>query len=567
MLHYGHPSNISKANSSLEAVQGGWTNAQGEEIDVSNLQKLDGVVPGQEFSVYYQVPEDIGEGKSLCFRSKNILMKVYVEGQCLYSSDEPEAALNSKAVGTNWNYVDLPASSAGKQLEIRIRTTYASAKARIDNVYIGSDRESLLLTIYNKLFAIVTCIMFIFVGVLLIIVDIPVNAGQEKNHELLYLGLFAASIALWCFMETYVVQIFTGDARTVHIVSCCMLMMIPIPTVLYLYEAYGDSLKYFARIVVSLSVIEFIVNIVLQITGKADFQLTLRLSHILLIISAAILFSTVMYHTIKENKKDTLLFFKILRGLGLGSIAISTVIDIIRYYLGTGDDPARYVRLGILIFILCYAGSSLEKSMDTIRLGERAEFISHLAYQDGLTGLGNRTLFNERLSSLDERKKKEKLEVAVIMFDVNNLKLVNDQLGHQMGDSMLVKSARIIQNIFGTTGECFRIGGDEFVVILSGSNLDKECKDYLSRFEAAVKNSNTTDIRPYRIHIASGYSIYSPDMGSLSLQEIQNQADTRMYECKREMKLQYKNEVVVAPNETTKLIGKPGMTEARALQR
>jgi diguanylate cyclase (GGDEF)-like protein len=346
-----------------------------------------------------------------------------------------------------------------------------------------------------------------------------------------------------------------------------MLMMIPIPTVLYLYEAYGDSLKYFARIVVSLSVIEFIVNIVLQITGKADFQLTLRLSHILLIISAAILFSTVMYHTIKENKKDTLLFFKILRGLGLGSIAISTVIDIIRYYLGTGDDPARYVRLGILIFILCYAGSSLEKSMDTIRLGERAEFISHLAYQDGLTGLGNRTLFNERLSSLDERKKKEKLEVAVIMFDVNNLKLVNDQLGHQMGDSMLVKSARIIQNIFGTTGECFRIGGDEFVVILSGSNLDKECKDYLSRFEAAVKNSNTTDIRPYRIHIASGYSIYSPDMGSLSLQEIQNQADTRMYECKREMKLQYKNEVVVAPNETTKLIGKPGMTEARALQR
>lgn len=565
-IRYGHATPISKAKEHLESIEGGWTNAQGEEIDISSLQKLDGVEPGKTFSIYYMLPEDLGEGKSLCFRSKNIILQVYVEGACLYESDVPGDALNSDAVGTNWNYVDLPSSCAGKQLEVRVTTTYVSAKARIDNIYLGSDRESLLSTIYSKSFAIVTCMLFLFVGLLLVFADIPINAGKQKNHELLYLGLFSLSIALWCCMETYVIQIFLGDARTVHIASCCLLMLIPIATVRYLYEAYGDSMRYITRFVIGLSVIEFILNIVLQLTGVADFQQTLRLSHVLLILAAAILVGTVMYFTIKSNKGDSLLFFKIIRGVGLGSVAIMTFIDIIRFYLGTGEDVAKFVRLGVLIFIICYGGSSLERSVNAIRLGTRAEIISQLAYEDGLTGLGNRTLFKERLAALDERKYKEHLEVVIIMFDVNNLKIVNDQLGHQMGDNMLVKSAELIRHTFGTEGECFRIGGDEFVAIIKGNYTDARYETCQKQFEAAIEEYNATLNKVFTIRIAYGAGTYKPNMGDLALSVIYDQADAKMYKRKKQMKEQEKEEVIVYSGETTKLVGNHVREDTRKLR-
>lgn len=565
-IRYGHAASISKAKAHLVSIEDGWTNEQGEEIDVSSLQKLDGVEPGKTFSVYYLLPEELGEGKSLCFRSKNIIVQVYVDGQCLYETDVPGAALNSKAVGTNWNYVDLPSSCAGKQLEVRVTTTYVTAKARIDNIYLGSARESLLYTIYSKSFAIVTCMLFLFVGVLLILADIPMNVGKQKNHELLYLGLFSLVIALWCCMETYVIQIFLGDARTVHIASCCLLMLVPIATVRYLYEAYGDSMRYITRVVIGLSVVEFILNIVLQLTGVADFQQTLRLSHVLLILSAAILFGTVMYFTIKSNKGDSILFFKIIRGVGLGSIAIMTVIDIIRFYFGTGEDAGRFVRLGVLIFIICYGGCSLERAMDAIRLGTRAEIISQLAYEDGLTGLGNRTLFKERLAALDERKYKEHFEVAIIMFDVNNLKVVNDQLGHQMGDDMLVKSAELIQHTFGMEGECFRIGGDEFVVIVKGVHVEIRCEACQKQFEAAIEEYNATLNKAFTIRIAYGYSIYEPSMGNIGLSTIYEQADAKMYKCKKQMKEQAKNEEVINSGETAKLVGNHVRGDTRKLR-
>ena len=563
---YGHRTPVSRANLHLEEISGGWTNVKGEEVDVTHLQKIDGVTPGNPFSVYHQLPGNIGEGKSLCFRSKNIIVKVYVNGHCLYESDVPGAALNSEAVGTNWNYVDLPSSCAGKQVEFRVTTTYAKASARIDNVYIGSDREFQLKVLYDKLFSIATCLIFLFVGVVLLIVDIPLNAGNAKAHDLLYLGLFAIIISLWCLMETYSIQMFSGDARTVHITACCLLMLIPIPTIRYLYEAYGDEIRFISRVVIILSCVEFFVNVICQLAGLIDFQQSLFASQILLIISAVILFVTIMKNTIQANKGTGLRIFKIIRGLGLGSIAITTGIDIVRYYVGNGEDAAKYVRLGGLLFFICYAGASLEKSIDTIRLGAKAEVISQLAYQDGLTGLGNRTLFNERMEALNVQKLREQLEVAIVMFDVNDLKLVNDHLGHQLGDEMLKKSADIIRNSYGSEGECFRIGGDEFVVIVKGSLVQARCEMCQKKFKTLVEEYNQSKHMNYRIRIASGFSIYDPSMGNKDLREIYKSADAKMYADKKQIKAIEKEDVIIINNTTTKLMSGSLKNDTRKLR-
>lgn len=94
----------------------------------------------------------------------------------------------------------------------------------------------------------------------------------------------------------------------------------------------------------------------------------------------------------------------------------------------------------------------MEKTINVVKLGARSEMISQLAYKDGLTGVGNRTLFKERLAELEENKNYVN-EILFVMFDVNDLKYINDKMGHTVGDELIMKGATIINESFCNFGE------------------------------------------------------------------------------------------------------------------
>lgn len=550
---FGNPLRITIAESEQIEIDHGWTDRYGNEVDIHHLQNVDGVRPGQSFSIFYELPEMIEEGTHFSFRSKNILVSAYVDDVCIYHAETPDAALNSKAYGTNWHMILLPTSAAGEKLEIRFVTSYESEKASMDTFAYGSAEAYILSVLYDKAFAVATCILFMFVGILLLLLDIPVNVGQIKNHELAFLGLFSILIAVWCLASTYVLQVFTGDGRTDHILSCYFLMMIPYGTVLYLYESFGDRLKLVARIVLILSILEFAVNTVLQLTGIADVQQTLILSHIMLVMAAALFFVLMIIHSVRDGKNSSLIF-RIVRGLGLGSIGVTTVIDIIRFYIGTSADNGRYVRLGLLIFILCYGGSSLEKSIETFRMGAKAEVISRLAYQDGLTELGNRTAFDEYMEQIELDRQREHIEIGIAMFDVNNLKAINDMLGHPIGDQLIRTAAEVLQQTYGQEGKCFRVGGDEFVAILTGAHVMERCEECRKKSEMRLEEINQKKENPFYVRIAGGYNVYIPGQGEhQTLQEIYRLADARMYENKKKMKHENPDAPIVKKGETMNL--------------
>ena len=96
--------------------------------------------------------------------------------------------------------------------------------------------------------------------------------------------------------------------------------------------------------------------------------------------------------------------------------------------------------------------------------------ILELSYRDHLTGVYNRRYFEEELDRMDKR---EFLPLAIIMIDVNGLKLTNDAFGHLLGDKLLKIVASNIQNCFTSDGFVARIGGDEFVVVCPNCDHDK----------------------------------------------------------------------------------------------
>ncbi|MGN0551880.1 MAG: hypothetical protein ACI4I1_00755, partial [Oscillospiraceae bacterium] len=339
----------------------GWLTADGNETDISGLQKIEGISVGQEFSIKNTLPQGIGSNCSLFFRSKNIFYSVYVDDELIYSPDVPESIFYTDSFGTRWSVIELDPEYSGKTIEIKITKSYDSARASIDDIQIGNSAGLVLSVIQEKIVAFVTCILLIFVGILLIAADIPVNLQKKKNHELMYLGFFALSIATWCFSETNLVQFFNGDSRMMQIVSCYSLMLIPIPAVLYIDSAFGFVPKWLKPTVCIMSGINFIACLILHFTGIADFRQSLTLTHIMLAISAVFFLYTVIKNSIITRKTQRNVY-SVLRSIGLTSISVATIIDLVRHYSFNGTDSAMFVRIGLLIFVICYGSSITGRS-------------------------------------------------------------------------------------------------------------------------------------------------------------------------------------------------------------
>ena len=147
------------------------------------------------------------------------------------------------------------------------------------------------------------------------------------------------------------------------------------------------------------------------------------------------------------------------------------------------------------------------------------------AYRDGLTGLENRTAYNECIESLNRQIDNKSAEFSVAMFDVNDLKIINDQKGHDKGDEEIIKAADILKEAF-PDERIFRIGGDEFVVIIShhGDMAEKLMKDC----EALILNKSAD----HKQIMSSGYAEYDT-ISDRTYQYTFNRADQMMYEHKK----------------------------------
>ena len=172
-----------------------------------------------------------------------------------------------------------------------------------------------------------------------------------------------------------------------------------------------------------------------------------------------------------------------------------------------------------------------------MKMGQEANAYQTLAYTDQMTGLNNRTCFNVDFAKLSENP----TDIAVIDFDLNNLKYVNDTFGHSAGDLYINSCGTIIYEIFNGLGKCYRVGGDEFVALIEkASSIDMT--HYLAMLESSVDASNREQkVSKMKMQIAYGYAIYDPDLDK-NLEDTYNRADKMMYINKKEKKERQKFE-------------------------
>ena len=194
---------------------------------------------------------------------------------------------------------------------------------------------------------------------------------------------------------------------------------------------------------------------------------------------------------------------------------------------------------------------------------DRARFEARLAHQathDDLTLLANRTLLLERLDSALDRQREEPGVVPVIVFlDIDRLKVINDSLGHDVGDALLVSIARRLDGGIGPADTVARFGGDEFVVVSEVSDLEsgpaRMVEDVLTLisspielsgrsitpsasagvviargYDSAIAVIRDADVAMYRAKHrgGSGYEIFDPSMRDLAMARLDLEAEIRL---------------------------------------
>lgn len=203
-----------------------------------------------------------------------------------------------------------------------------------------------------------------------------------------------------------------------------------------------------------------------------------------------------------------------------GLLAVAGLAALVEFYLRPYTDNSRLFRVGLYLGLGLLAVLGLRQLLRLMRDSRQARTWHRLALVDPLTGLGSRAALEEALNRPFQGPG------LAFMMDLNNLKLVNDTLGHAAGDELLRAAAACIRQAFEPAGQCFRFGGDEFAVLLNGCQADPQ--QFNQKLADALQAHNAA--QALAVSLARGWSEYRLLPGGGADQRLAlRRADQAMY--------------------------------------
>jgi diguanylate cyclase len=175
--------------------------------------------------------------------------------------------------------------------------------------------------------------------------------------------------------------------------------------------------------------------------------------------------------------------------------------------------------------------SLISIGMILVMLEEQVSSNEWLALHDELTGLPNRRLFADRLSTAIERANRTRSRLALIILDLNGFKKINDTLGHQAGDQVLREVSVNLRKSVRACDTLARLGGDEFVIVAADVEQGQALDHFMEAVQRALDRSVQVEGRPMVMTASIGMAVYPEDaQDSIRLVRV---ADQRMYASKQ----------------------------------
>ncbi len=505
------------------------------------------------------LPDAFEEGLSLLFESSQSDVEVLLDGERIYTYGMEERSWG-KSPGSYWHVVDIPEGSAGKTLTIRHLISYDSIRDNIPTIRYGSHGECVETKILDMLPVLVLNCIIIFCGMICIFLHIERTPKRKRAElgSLLCLGLFAILVAVWSLRQCGFLQLLIPNGGVLYFIDLQVLLLFPALIDLFIYTICEERHKTGFAAFAGAYLLCVAVETVLQLLGVADMFELLFLTHGLILVNVLYLFWAIWQEgrdvpepdirseSVEENEAGSSLDFarRFEREAGgkqreekghlpqmklpLCILVASGIMEMISYYISLLKEVSVFMALGTMIFIVMLMWQRVHEYYDIELEEEKLAYFEKLARTDMLTGALNRNAYEEELKTL--AKSGDLNERCAIVFDLNNMKGINDNYGHEKGDQALKTCYQCISEAFGEYGRCYRIGGDEFVFL---GKKNERIRKAVEQFGEAIKREAAQFDFPFSV--AFGYADFDPKKDA-DLNAMIRRCDVLMYQDKRTKK-------------------------------
>jgi diguanylate cyclase (GGDEF)-like protein len=502
--------------SDVSAIKTGWYDENGKQVNLNNLTET------IDISHSFSVTDD---NIIIMYRARNCYTDIYINGELTDADERVNSKIIGNSPGSRWHIISLPASSKEIHVTLQVTPCFDNSHAIIDNIYMGKIAD-----VYKKVTAaylpgFLICIFLQLLSLIIICLYIYLKKLFNINSDFLYLGITSFFTSQWAGCESLIGQLYIGHSEFFHIIGYLSLVAIPLSFGLYGVSRINGRFATFAKCYSFVAAVNIIFTSLLHVTGIYEFHYTLKTVHVLLLILIPVLIMIVLSY--RNNRTTT---YHVIVPLFIFVICI--ILSLYKYISGSYSNYTIYARIALISFIICLIIYQTNEIAATFSKGLKADMLHDMALNDHMTGLYNRTALNEHMEEYNHIIASFS-PLGIIQFDVNNLKRVNDTLGHEMGDKLINAASTGLKQSFKSHCKIYRTGGDEFLVIINDLNPSSIYESGIKKLKEYCDKFNNQPNSKFKLVIAHGFVLIK---GNTTLSEAIDMADVLMYQDKRELK-------------------------------
>ncbi len=447
-------------------------------------------------------------------------VQVFADGELIYRRDRADTIFGHTS-GAVWNMMEFSADT--KEIVVTVKAVYRSGEKNNHTFYMGNGVGILRQLVSESVFAMGVSLLLVIIGICMIIYWLFLCRKTKVAMELLYIGISAVLIGVWAFTEEKLVMILFDNRAYASYLTYSLLMLIGVTFMFFVKHYIVKEGRYLLGFLVAFAMGGMFLMMILQGLNITDFKETVWIVHIVLVGDLLYFLFGILekMHRRRRGKHVG------LNTAGLAVLALAVGLELFAYYTQLANMQI-FGMFGLLAYIIILGMEVACDAADKIAELQKAEIYKELAEKDILTKCYNRNAYAE-----DIRKGGFGENAFVVMFDLNNLKACNDTQGHMEGDRYLTDSADLIRRTFEAHGKVYRMGGDEFCVVMDNSSE----KEIHALIKSLIEEEKRYNERSQTIHmqIAMGFARYDAGRDS-DLDRTRSRADELMYANKKELK-------------------------------
>ena len=475
-------------------------------------------------------------GLALSFHLKLCRVHVYIDDVLVYSFGDGMSE-NELYHSSAQHLIDLAGYKKGDLVTIEIEPINERLYSGFPDVYMGNHQDLVLYYIKEAKFQIYMGIFLLFFGGTIFMLLPLHNISSSEPSGLIYPSLISITMGLYLLSYGNFIYLITQDAWFNNAVCHISGYLIPVLiTVFFRYEF--NSFRKLFNILVIINIVVVAVSIVLALFDLVPHSIIQYVIHVLCVVDFPVISFTLVI-ALRKGKFERNLASALSGGAVLAGVVffcLCATFHLIRIELvqtGAISNSCDYgiiaMDFGCLAFVSSMLVHYLFNSISVFDDDQERLALMRTAYYDALTGIANRAFCEVRLGEISGTGE----FMRIIFMDLDNLKQINDSLGHAGGDRLLKGFATAMKEHFKDAKLIGRMGGDEFIVVLK-EEPDEDFLKLMKGFdEKLVKMSQADEELDYMV--SAGWA-KSSEVESFDGREVLRISDERMYEEKQRHK-------------------------------